>query len=51
VRKVFIVDPTLVADALREGRTLVVDVGDHHSKVTLGPASKYAQPIAVAKRA
>ena len=51
----FEVDPNLVADALREGRKLVVEVyqtrGGTWKKVTLGERSPHAQPVAIAKRA
>ncbi len=35
------IDPSLVAEALREGRTLIADYGPNHFRVTLGPPSKY----------
>ena len=50
----FEVDPSLVADALAEGRKLIVTIGgDRHQyrRVTLGDPSPHRQPIAIAKRA
>jgi hypothetical protein len=37
--KVFIVDPSLVREALLNGRTLIVEVSERHHKVVLGPLS------------
>lgn len=49
--KRFAIDPGLVQDALRAGRTLVVEVSDTHHRVTLGDASAYAEPVARRMRA
>lgn len=47
----FDIDPTLVADAIGEGRKLVVTVfSPTYRKVTLGDRSPHAQPGAIAKR-
>jgi hypothetical protein len=48
----FEVDPTLVADALAQGRKLVVEVySERHYRVTLGEMSPHRQPVAIGKRA
>jgi hypothetical protein len=38
--KVFVVDPSLVREALLNGRTLIVEVSERHHKVVLGPMSQ-----------
>ena len=48
MRRIITIDPHFVADAIREGRTLVLDVGDHHCKVSLGDASKHGHTQAAA---
>lgn len=52
----FTLDPNLVADAVREGRVIDVQVfstapGRWFTKAALGAASPHAHPVAVAKRA
>ena len=50
----FEIDPTLVADAIREGRKLNVEIrrfsGRLYPRVTLGAVSPYVQPVAKAEQ-
>jgi hypothetical protein len=39
--KVFTIDPVFVREAVLKGLTLVVEVSDRHTKVTLGPPSPH----------